>query len=501
MSARRGKIRVRGVGRRFGWGLADQAVSSLTNFAVSLYVARSLGAVQFGAFSLAYVTYSFVLNASRGLATDPLLVRFSGAERPAWRRAVGSCTGTALAVGLVGGAAMLAVAVLLGGTARIAFFAMGLTMPGLMLQDSWRFAFFAAGRGGQAFLNDVVWALAMVPGLLALRITGHESVLWFVLVWGASANVAAAAGPFQARVIPRLLDAWTWVIRHRDLAFRYLVENTAFSGAAQLRLTFLGIIAGLAAVGSVQAAQVLMGPFLAALMGISLVTVPEAARLLKQSPRKLQLYCLAIGGGTALAALVWGVVLQIALPIGLGHIVLRSLWQLTYPLVLPVTVSVMGTCLTVGASAGLRALGASRRSLRAMIVSSVTVVVTSALGAMAGGAVGAVRGMAVAGIIAVVVWWWQLRAGLKEANIASEGVGLLQTPTGRHRAPSSVALRRASVAGSRGRGRRPAMAGARSPRGRSRLACHSRRGGRPGLGGIRGRRGGLGGNARGRPRR
>jgi O-antigen/teichoic acid export membrane protein len=432
------------VGRRFGWGLADQAVSSLTNFAVSLYVARSLGAVQFGAFSLAYVTYSFILNASRGLATDPLLVRFSGAQQPAWRRAVGSCTGTALAVGLVGGAAMLAVAMLLSGTARIAFFAMGLTMPGLMLQDSWRFAFFAASRGGQAFLNDMIWAAAMVPGLLALRFTGHETVLWFVLVWGASANVAAAAGPFQARIVPRLLDARTWVMRHRDLAFRYLAENTAFSGAAQLRITFLGVISGLAAVGSVQAAWVLMGPFLAALMGISLVTVPEAARLLKQSPRKLKLFCLAIGGGMAFAALVWGIVLQIALPIGIGHIVLRSLWRLTYPLVLPVTIWVMATCLTVGAGAGLRALGASRRSLRAMVISSVTLVVASVLGAVADDAIGAVRGMAIAGVIAVVAWWWQLRAALGEANIASEGIGLIQSPTGRHRAPSAVALRRSA---------------------------------------------------------
>ncbi|MGN6677203.1 MAG: hypothetical protein ACTHKL_05410, partial [Streptosporangiaceae bacterium] len=377
------RIRARGVGRRFGWGLADQAVSSLTNFAVSLYVARSLGAAQFGAFSLAYVTYSFILNASRGLATDPLLVRFSGAERTAWRRAVGRCTGTALAVGTMAGVGMLAVAMPLSGTARIAFFAMGLTMPGLMLQDSWRYAFFAAGRGGQAFLNDMVWAAAMVPGLLALRFTGHETVLWFVLVWGASANVAAAAGPLQARVIPRLLDAWTWVMDHRDLAFRYLAENTAFSGAAQLRITFLGVISGLAAVGSVQSAQVLMGPFLAALMGISLVTVPEAARLLKQSPRKLRLFCLVIGGGTALAALAWGIVLEVALPAGLGHIVLRSLWRLTYPLVLPVTIWVMSTCLTVGASAGLRALGASKRSLRAMIISSATVVVASVLGAVA----------------------------------------------------------------------------------------------------------------------
>ncbi|MDR2985468.1 MAG: hypothetical protein LBV34_11570, partial [Nocardiopsaceae bacterium] len=338
-----------------------------------------------------------------------------------------------VAVGLTAGAGMLAVSTLLSGTARVAFFGMGLTMPGLMLQDSWRYAFFAAGRGVQAFLNDIVWAAAMLPGLLVLKVTGHETVLWFVLVWGASANVAAVAGPFQARVIPRLLDAWTWVRRHRDLAFRYLAENTAFSGSAQLRITFLGVISGLAAVGSVQAAQVLMGPFLAVLMGISLVTVPEAARLLKQSPRKLKQFCLIIGGGTALVALSWGIVLQIALPMGAGQLVLRSLWRPTYPLVLPVTIWVMGACMTVGASAGLRALGASRRSLRAMIISSVVLVAASVLGAMAGDAIGSVRGMALAGVIGVLAWWWQLRAGLRDANIASERFGLLQSPAGRHR--------------------------------------------------------------------
>ena len=72
--------RVRRVLLRLTWGLADQGMSSLTNFAVTIYVARTLGAVDFGAYSLAYVTYSFALNASRGLATDPLMVRFSGAD-------------------------------------------------------------------------------------------------------------------------------------------------------------------------------------------------------------------------------------------------------------------------------------------------------------------------------------------------------------------------------------------------------------------------------------
>ena len=446
------KNRLRGVSRRFGWGLADQAVSSLTNFAVSLYVAHSLGVVRFGAFSLAYVTYSFILNASRGLATDPLLVRFSGAEAPAWRRAVGSCTGTALAVGLVGGAAMLAVAMLLSGTARIAFFAMGLTMPGLMLQDSWRFAFFAASRGGQAFLNDIVWAAAMVPGLLTLRFTGHETVLWFVLVWGASANVAAAAGPFQARVIPRLLDAWTWVIRQRDLSFRYLAEETLGSVTGQVRAYGLAAIVGLVAVGSVQAASTLMGPFLMVLTGVSLVSVPEAARVLRNSPRHLRLYCVLIGGGLAAAALLWCGVLLVALPRGLGDLVLNDrLWRLTYPLVFPMTLAVMGACFSSGATAGLRALGVATRSLRAGLFGSLTYIAGCLIGAFLGGAAGSVYGSAVGTTVGALVWWRQLQVALHEAEVPS--VRILPGTTGRHRIdPASRAGTR--KAGTEGRNAR-----------------------------------------------
>ena len=71
--------------------------------AVNIYIVRHLGAVQYGAFALAYVTYGFVLQASRGLATDPLLVRYSGKDMSTWRRAVSSAAGTATLVGLVGG--------------------------------------------------------------------------------------------------------------------------------------------------------------------------------------------------------------------------------------------------------------------------------------------------------------------------------------------------------------------------------------------------------------
>jgi O-antigen/teichoic acid export membrane protein len=417
--------------RRLSWGVADQAVSSLTNFAVTIYIARALGATQFGAFSLAYVTYAFALNASRGLATDPLMVRFSGTDLPTWRRAVASCTGTAAAVGLLAGACVLVATAFLTGTTRAAFFALGLTLPGLLLQDSWRYSFFALGHGRGAFLNDMVWASALVPALLFLRLTGHADVFWYVFAWGTAAAVAAAAGPVQTRVIPRLSQPRGWISRHRDLGPRYLAENTANSGAAQLRLYGVGIIIGVAAAGYVQAANTLMGPFLVVFMGFTLVTIPEAGRVLRRSPRHLRPFCLLVGGGLALIGLAWGFLLLLTLPQGLGAWLLGSIWRPTYPLILPLTISVAGACLSAGATSGLHALGAARRSLRAMVVASAAYLAFGLLGAWAGGVVGTVRGIAVATWVGALVWWWQLHAGLQEAGHVPAGSRFLPGRLGR----------------------------------------------------------------------
>jgi O-antigen/teichoic acid export membrane protein len=409
----------RQAGRRLGWGLADQAVSSLTNFAVSIYVAKSLGATDFGAFSLAYVTYGFVLNASRGLATDPLLVRYSGAEIPAWRKAVSACTGTALGVGLITGLLAVGVAALLHGTPQRAFLALGITLPGLMLQDSWRFAFFAIGRGSRAFLNDLIWALTLAPALLALRVTHHQQVFWFVLVWGASATVAACIGSVQARIIPRLTKVREWLHHIQDLGFRYLAENTLISGASQLRVYGIGLILGLAAVGYVQVASMLMGPFLVIFMGISLVVVPEAARVLQKHPRHLRRFCGLVSIVLSLAALAWGGLLLLVLPTGLGFKLVGPLWLPAYALIIPVTIQVVGSTLSCGATAGLHALGAARRSLRAQIFASVAFVGGGLAGAYFGGTLGTMRGTAAATMFGAVVWWWQLHLGLRESGTAA----------------------------------------------------------------------------------
>jgi O-antigen/teichoic acid export membrane protein len=433
--------RARQAGGRLSWGVADQAVSSITNFAVNIYIARNLGAVQYGAFALAYVTYGFALNASRGLATDPLLVRFSGADLPAWRRAVADCTGTAVLAGLAIGACVLGAAAFLDGTTRLAFLALGLTLPGLLLQDSWRFAFFALGRGGQAFLNDIIWAAALLPALVFLRLTGHANVFWLVFAWGASAAIAAAVGPRQARVMPSLTGALGWLSRHRDLGPRYMAEGTVNSAAIQLRSYGVGLVLGLAALGYLQAASTLMGPLQMLIFGMGLVALPEAARILRRSPRHMPLFCVLLSAGLTVLALGWGLVLLVALPRGLGHLLLGRIWRPTYPLVLPTTLYFMGWCASLGSGVWLHALAAARRSLRVAVISSTAFVSLSLVGAVLGGTVGSIRGAAAGAWIGALVSWWQVRKALQESGGAPVG----GWPAEQSREPATGPLRRVTA--------------------------------------------------------
>ncbi|MFF8196370.1 hypothetical protein ACF05L_37150 [Streptomyces bobili] len=396
---------------RLSWGLADQAASSMTNFAVGIYVARSLGVTAFGVFSLAWVTYGVVLSVSRGLATDPLVVRFSGVPDASWRGAVARSSGTALGVGAAIGVTCLVAGLAVGGRVGPAFACLGVMLPGLLLQDAWRYSFFAAGTGRKAFVNDLVWGVALVPALVVAARQG--SVAAFVLAWGASAGVAAAYGCVQCGIRPRMTGARGWLREQRDLSYRYLVENVGVSGASQLRAYGLGAIVGVGAVGAIRGAELLLGPFLAVLMGLSLVTVAEAARVLRRAPHRLARFCLVLGAGQAVAALLWGAALLLV-PGRLGELVLGDVWDSASPLIVPAALGVAGAGLGTGAAAGLRALGAARRSLRSQLFASACYVGGGLGGAAVAGTAGSAWGVAAATVCSSAVWWLHLRAALRE---------------------------------------------------------------------------------------
>lgn len=415
-----GRRRVVQTVRRLGWGVADQGISSLSNFALGLFVARSFGASNFGAFTLAYITYTFVINAARGLATDPLLVRYSGDVTSRWRRATSAATGTALLVGVLAGVICIVAGLLLPDPIGPVFVALGIGLPALVLQDSWRFTFFASGRGLSAFINDLVWTVLLVLALLVLYRSGDGSAARCLLAFGGTAALAAVLGAAQARVLPRPHRVVRWLRAHRQISVRYLVENVTISGASQVRSYVLGAVAGLAAVGYVRASEILMGPFFVVLMGISQVAVPEASRVFHRNSGRLARFCFILGGSQAAAAVVWGLILITVFPLGPGPALLKELWMPTAQLLPAITLTVAAASFTTAATAGLRAMGVAKRSLRAQLTGSTAYAVCGAAGAVLGGALGASWGVTTAQVFAALVWWYQLRAALVDHHAVTE---------------------------------------------------------------------------------
>ena len=405
--------KARRIARRTGWGLADQAFSSLTNFALGVMIARSVPPHDFGAFSLAFATYTLFLGLSRALTSEPLVVRFSHSSPDAWRAATAAGTGTAILLGVVGGAGCVVFGLATSGPIAQAFIALGITMPGLLLQDAWRYAFFARGGGAQACLNDVIWAVVMFPAVAVLIATRHTSMTWLTLGWGGAGAVAGLVGVLQARVRPRPALATAWLRAQRELASRYLGEFSAMSGARQLSFYAVGAIAGLAAAGAIRGSQILLGPIQVLQNGVRLVAIPEAVRLAKTSARRMRAACNLLSVGLSAVGFLGGVVVYF-LPTALGEQLLGRTWPSAHAVAIPMGVMFAGGGISTGAVVGLRGLAASERSFAARLIVSVLQVVATVGGAFLGGAVAAAWGLAIGVWAGIPIWHWQLRTAAAE---------------------------------------------------------------------------------------
>jgi O-antigen/teichoic acid export membrane protein len=416
---------VRSLTGRFGWGVGDQALSSLTNFALGLVAARTLSATSFGSFALVFAVYLAALGVVRATSSEPLVIRFAASSHAEWKRGAASATGTALAIGVAVGLACIVVAIALGRSLGDGLFALGATMPGLLVQDTWRFAFFARRKGAVAFNNDLVWALALATGIAGLLAADAVSVRSLVLVWGGAATVAGLVGVLQASVIPLPRSTRLWLKEQWDLIPRFVGEYAATTMVAALISLGLGTIAGLTQVGALRAGQLLLGPLNVLFMGVSIVAVPEAVRSLLLSSRRLVVYCRRLSIALAASAVSLGTLMW-ALPDDIGVALLHENWRGAHSVVFPLAIGMAAFAIVLGAGVGLRALAAARLSLRARLMVAPMLLVGGLSGAALGGAVGAAWGAALAFMAGGVVWWYYFLQGLREHQKLGQP---LPTPT------------------------------------------------------------------------
>jgi O-antigen/teichoic acid export membrane protein len=351
--------------------LVSQGVSSVSNFALIVAVARWSAPAEFGWFALAFSTYALTLSVNRAVVVQPFSIRLSSDNE---RRSLATPTaaGAACLVGLAGGAVacVLAAIVAAGGGDGGALLAMGAVLPAVMLQDFWRCAFFTAATPRRSAANDLLWLVAELASFAALAAASTPTSPALTGAWGFAALVAAIYGCGQAGVRPSLAGSVAYLRSHFDLGGVLLADTVVSIGTSYVVVLVLAPVIGATSIGALRGAQTLFGPLQVVMAGLVAVSPAEASRLWRREPSRLRPVLRLVSAGLAVVALLFGIALSF-LPGGVGRAVLGDTWETASTLVAPFTCAFVGLSVALGGLVGLRIVEAKRDILRISAMANV----------------------------------------------------------------------------------------------------------------------------------
>lgn len=283
--------------RRALFTLADQGLSSVSNFAIGVVVAKLTGPVGLGVFALAFASWLFLVTQHRALVTDPMAIE--GDARTAGDTA-GVREGLAAEL-IIGAAAGILFAVLGAGLYAakqhaygVALLATGPWLPALVVQDYWRWIGFMTALPRKSLVNDLVFNVVEGAALIVLFLTGIRSAPILIGAWGAGALAGALVGVPQFGLLPSHTAAGTGrtvglkgffaggagLLRRRWRLGRWIAGNDIIAWISnQGYVLIVGFTLGPAGLGGLKAAQQLVtGPSSVLIQASGSLGLPEASR-------------------------------------------------------------------------------------------------------------------------------------------------------------------------------------------------------------------------------
>ncbi len=419
--------------RQGAWAVLDQVLSSGTNFVPSLLMARVLGPRAYGTFSLAFLAWFGVVAVVRSALMQPYTLAASATEGETWRDITRNAGGAIVLAGIAWSAVFVVVAIVIGPSSSLgrSFLVIALLAPGLLLQEFWRVASFAASRAKTATANDGYWALGQIVAFGILLTVKNATPPECLLAWGAGAWIAAAMGVFQLSVLPRpSAAAVRWARTWGRIGAWFTVATISFS----LSMYGVAIVVGAefdrAAVGLFRIVQLLFGPVQLVTIAGESVFMPHLVRVVKKTRENglgiVARYALLMAGAIG----AYGIALLIT-----AHFVLVTFFGAAFAgagaLVLPMLISYVVDASNSGADAYLRVREMGSRIVVITIVASVARVVAVLVLAQRYGLRGAAWGLVVASLVGTVGYSTQLFTTVSrehdvEPQNTAESVGTTQ---------------------------------------------------------------------------
>jgi O-antigen/teichoic acid export membrane protein len=399
------------------WSFGDQAVSSGTNFLLTILVARSVSASEFGAFAVGISVYLVCLSLGRSSVSETVVLSLGRAQGLLPKEIASGLRATlilaAVAAGLVAGIAAL----LPDRDAALILVVLAMGLPGLLVQDYRRIVFIALGQPRRAFVSDSVWAVLQIGGILGATAVGVRSPEVLLGIWAASGLVSGLLWPSTTRGWLREQGV-TWLRSRRAVALPLAGEGMLFQLGNQTSVFLLGLLAGLAQAGGYRGAQSLFGPVIVLMLGLRTTMLPELMRISRTAPDRALRLANRLTLGAALAATLWGLAL-LAVPDSLGRQILGDTWGIAGTLIWLVTIEKAFNAIGWGAILRLRVLIKPRVSFLLRVTSTVANVLVACIGAPLGGAHGVAIGSAVVSPPLALAWVAAVRRVSRSAHRSS----------------------------------------------------------------------------------
>jgi O-antigen/teichoic acid export membrane protein len=260
----------------------DQCVSSASNFAVAVVVARVAGVAGLGEFSLAYAAWLVLAATHRSLITDPMAIE-NDVNQPDAKARIRAGLASELTLGLAAAATFAVVGTLLTlGNQRgfgVSFIALAPWLPFLLAQDYWRWVGFMKAAPGQALANDLVFDAMQAVAFVSLIAVSLHSAAVAIGAWGLGAAAGAVYGLFQHSIRPTLSGGIDRIRRRWAMSKWLVMSSTTGWGASQSYSVLTAAFLGPVGLGGLKAAQGLVsGPSLVLLQAGGSISLPEASK-------------------------------------------------------------------------------------------------------------------------------------------------------------------------------------------------------------------------------
>jgi O-antigen/teichoic acid export membrane protein len=398
--------RAEGVLGRTVWSFVGQALSSSSNFLLTVVVLSRGSRSEFATLSVVLTIYTFVLQLMRAGVGLPVTLLYSTDTGRSRVAEVRSAAGVALA-----SSAAVALVLMVGGALSsrggAQYLVLGAALPLLLLQDTARYACFAWGRPRTAAEADGLWVVLQVVTSAAVLVLADGSATTFLGLWAGAGAVSGCFLLRRTRLRPRFGTAPGWVQAHRGLWGRLVTDYLVSSGSHYAVYFALAVVAGSDELGRLKGAQTFLGPLIVLLLGGAVFGVPESVRA-GGDPGRLWRLTLRLAGALIGAAVGCGAVVYLVLPV-VGPATFPATWASARPAIPLLTVFASAIGASTGATSGLRALDQNSWLLRVRLATGPVLVLASIPASAAFGVNGALA------VLSAVEWgvalaaWGRLR--------------------------------------------------------------------------------------------